>query len=164
MPGIRTISWSAPTRWDQWYTFLTTPADNGAHIYAVASVAYPDYSSISVTSAVSTLTLNPGPLIYTNGLKREIFANAVRQDVEDGSVAPGVVSMVSAADVGGSTVNGGQNYAERFSGYFIPPTSGGYVFFINSDDDSDLYLTPTAPLPTSGSSRRKKFTATPTIG
>jgi PA14 domain len=123
-----------------WFTFLTTPADNGAHIYAVASVAYPDYSSISVTSAVSTLTLNPGPLIYTNGLKREIFANAVRQDVEDGSVPPGVVSMVSAADVGAATVNAGVNYAERFSGYFIPPTSGAYVFFINSDDDSDLYL------------------------
>ena len=32
------------------------------------------------------------------------------------------------------------DYAQRLSGFFIPPTSGAYVFFLSSDDDSDLWL------------------------
>lgn len=125
------------------FTFLTSPADNGAQIYAVASVADTNYSSVTVTSAVITLATNPGAVIYTNGLKREMFANANREQVEDGSVKPaGIITMVSAADVNISGFNGSANYTERFSGYFIPPTNGAYVFFINSDDDSDLFLSP----------------------
>ncbi|HLP78988.1 MAG TPA: LamG domain-containing protein, partial [Candidatus Paceibacterota bacterium] len=38
------------------YTFLTVPGDNGAQIYAIARVADTNFSSISVTSAVVTLT------------------------------------------------------------------------------------------------------------
>lgn len=117
------------------FTFLTTAADNGAQIYAVATVQAP-YNSISVTSAVSTLTVTPPSIIYSNGLKREFFAGVLRQDVEIGNMGPGVVSMVTAADLG----NYGANYVERLSGYFIPPTTTAYTFFINSDDDSDLFL------------------------
>lgn len=123
------------------FTFLTSPADNSAQIYAVASVANTNYSSVTVTSAVMTLATQPGAVTYTNGLKREMFANADRGQVEDGSVArAGIITMVSAADVNISGFNGSVNYTERFSGYFIPPTNGAYVFFINSDDDSDLFL------------------------
>jgi hypothetical protein len=32
------------------------------------------------------------------------------------------------------------NYAQRMSGWFIPPADGAYVFFLSSDDDSDLFL------------------------
>lgn len=117
------------------FTFLTTAADNGAQIYAVASVQAP-YNSISVTSLVATLTVTPPSVIYTNGLKQEFFAGATRQDVEMGSVGPGIASLVSAADIG----NYGANYVVRLSGYFIPPTTTAYTFFINSDDASDLFL------------------------
>jgi hypothetical protein len=119
------------------YTFLTTPADDQAQIYAIASVADTNYSSISVTSGVVTLTANPGALVYTNGLKQEFFAGATRQDVEIGSVAPGVVRLVSQADSAGGF---GDNHARRYSGYFIPPTTDAYVFFVASDDDCDLFL------------------------
>lgn len=118
------------------FTFLTTAADNNAQVYAVASVQAP-YSSISVTSAVSTLTVTPPSVIYTNGLKQEFFAGAPSsQAVEEGSVGPGVASLVSAADIG----NYGANYVVRLSGYFIPPTTTAYNFFINSDDNSELFL------------------------
>jgi hypothetical protein len=123
------------------YTFLTMPADNNKEIYAIASVADTNYSSITVTSAVVTLTVNPGAVVITNGLKRELFANVSRQQVEIGdTAAAGQVDMVSAADIGLVNFNDTVNYVERLSGYFIPPADGAYVFFINSDDDSDLFL------------------------
>jgi hypothetical protein len=119
------------------YTFLTTPADNNAQIYAVATVP-PPYSNLSVTSAVATLTVNPPSTIYTNGLKREFFAGGTRQNVEIGSIGRATsVSLVSAAQLPGGF---GDNYSDRFSGYFIPPTTDAYVFFVAADDDTDVYL------------------------
>ena len=35
------------------------------------------------------------------------------------------------------------NYGQRMSGYFIPPTTGAYTFYIASDDESQLYLSTT---------------------
>jgi hypothetical protein len=118
------------------FTFLTTPADNNAQIYAVATAQF--YPSITVTSAVATLTVNPPSFIYTNGLKREFFAGGTRQNVEIGNVGRATsVSTVSAAQLPGGS---GDNYTERFSGYFIPPTTDSYVFFVAADDDTDVYL------------------------
>src|SRR5262249_16198333 len=39
-----------------------------------------------------------------------------------------------------SAVGFADNYANRISGYFLPPTTADYVFFIASDDDGDLFL------------------------
>jgi hypothetical protein len=119
------------------YSFLTTPADNGAQIYAIARVADTNFSSIAVTSAVVTLTLNPGSVTYTNGLKEEYFAGATRPNVLIGNVGPGVVRRVTSADVPG---NFGNNHSRRYSGYFIPPTDENYVFFVAADDDTDVFL------------------------
>ena len=32
------------------------------------------------------------------------------------------------------------NFTDELVGFFIPPTSGNYVFFGNSDDNADLFL------------------------
>ena len=84
-----------------------------------------NFSSISVTSAVVTLTVNPGSLVYTNGLKREFFAGATRANAEIGNTRAGAVTLVSEAQLPGGY---GDNYSQRFSGYFIPPTTDSYVF------------------------------------
>lgn len=120
-----------------YFTFLTTPADNGAQIYAIARVADTNYSSITVTSAVATLTVTTGSLVYTNGLKEEYFANGTRVGAEIGSVVPGIVRAVTNADSAGGF---GDNHARRYSGYFIPPVNGAYVFYVASDDDCDVFL------------------------
>ena len=39
---------------------------------------------------------------------------------------------------GESAANVMDNYASRVSGYFIPPTTGEYVFFLAADDDADF--------------------------
>lgn len=120
-----------------YYTFLTVPGDNSQSIYAVARVADTNFSSISVTSSVVTLTVVPGTPVYTNGLKREFFAGTSRQGAEIGDTVPGVITLVPQAQLPGGY---GNNYTERTSGYFIPQTTDAYVFFIASDDDCDLFL------------------------
>jgi len=120
------------------FTFLTTPADNGMQVYAIARVADPLFSSLSVTSVTVSLTVNPGSVVYTNGLKEEFFGGgATRQGVQIGNVGPGVVRLVTVADSAGGF---GDNTTRRYSGYFIPPATDGYVFFVAGDDDTDVFL------------------------
>jgi len=120
-----------------YYSFLTTLADNGSQIYAIARVADTNFSSLSRTSAVVTLTVLSGTPVFTNGLKQEFFAGATRADVHIGNVGPGVVGLVTNADSSGGF---GDNHSRRYSGYFIPPATDDYVFFVASDDDCDVFL------------------------
>jgi hypothetical protein len=118
------------------FTFLTTPADNGMSVYAIARVADTNFN-ISVTSATVTLTVIPGTPTYTNGLKQEVFAGTTRANAEIGNTGPGVVHLVTAADSPG---NFGDNTSRRYSGWFIPPSDDNYVFFVAADDDTDVFL------------------------
>ena len=122
-----------------YYTFLATPDNNNLPIQCVASVVDNTnyYPSLSVTSALVTLTVNAGTPVFTNGLKQEVFAGATRQDVEIGNVGPGAVRLVSQAESAGGF---GDNHSRRYSGYFIPPADDYYVFFVASDDDCDVFL------------------------
>jgi hypothetical protein len=43
-----------------------------------------------------------------------------------------------------SPSNVGDNYGLRLWGFFIPPTNGNYTFYVRSDDESDVYLSPDA--------------------
>ena len=121
------------------FTFLAGPGDNGAQVYCVSTL--PEVFNgnhlpplISTTGTVTVLT----GLTYTNGLKVEVFSGATRQEVEAGNVGPGTLSLASGFEM---PVNSGMaNYTRRVSGYFVPPTTGDYVFFISSDDDSELFL------------------------
>ncbi len=121
-------------------TWLATTADNGAHVYCTASIPAPYNTTIaSLNSATGTLSVASGT-IYTNGLKTEFWANttATTTDVEAGNVPPAsrIIKRPDFDDPGGY----GNNYDSRVSGFFIPPTTDHYVFFLSSDDNSDLYL------------------------
>ena len=125
-------------------TWLATPADNGAQVYCKATIPAPYNTSVSsVTSATGTLTV-ASSLIVTNGWKTEIF-NASGgnnfsyiQAVEAGNTAPArsIFMQTNGVNAGGY----GNNYVSRTSGYFIPPTTDYYVFFVNADDNADLLL------------------------
>jgi len=120
-------------------TFLAGPSDTNAQVYCVATLpAVFNPNNLSpLTSATGTVTVLPG-LTYTNGLKVEFFSGATRQDVEAGNVGPATsISLASSFEM---PVDESDNYTRRVSGFFIPPTSGAYVFFVCSDDDSDLFL------------------------
>lgn len=125
----------------QQYTFLTAASDNNAQFKCVVTLPLSYSNSLSSTSAVATLTVNTSSVSYTNGLKVEEFLNFVRADAENGNTGP--ASSITLTQPTGFEVpvnDGINNYVQRVSGWFIPPADGNYVFFVCSDDDSDLFL------------------------
>ncbi|PYK63125.1 MAG: hypothetical protein DME21_04020, partial [Verrucomicrobia bacterium] len=103
-------------------------------------------SSIVLTSTVATVTVNTTPFA-TGFLKYEYFPGHTRPEVEGGTAGnPSFAGTTVGSDLSGgvrsfeSGINFADGYANRFSGYFIPPTTGSYTFFVSSDDDSDLFL------------------------
>jgi hypothetical protein len=131
------------------HTFLAAASDNAAQFQCIVSLPASYNSTLTSTSAVATLTVNSSSIPYTNGLKIERFNGFARADVENGNTGPATTIAVSTSD--GSAVwdyTGAEavpndninNYARRMSGWFLPPASGNYVFFLSSDDDADLFL------------------------
>lgn len=124
------------------YSHLVNPydsAENGAKYYCVATVQ-PPYNTVvtGMNSATGMLSVLPGAVYYTNGLKQEFFAGATRTPVENGNVGQATrLTRLATLDSGGGL---GDNYTARYSGWFIPSASDSYAFFIASDDDCDLFL------------------------
>jgi hypothetical protein len=128
------------------YTWLLQSSDSGATCYCQASMAAP-YNAIMLNSATATVGVLP-VVYYTNGLKMEFFSYAPatpgpgvldpRVWVEQGNVGPATWQKLepNMDDPGGY----GNYYAARVSGWFLPPTSDTYHFYVASDDDSDLWL------------------------
>ncbi len=64
--------------------------------------------------------------------------NAFAQAIADGTIrAP---DFASAYQQFGGPWGARDNYSARVYGYFIPPANGNYVFFVASDDQSNVYL------------------------
>jgi hypothetical protein len=124
------------------FTWLAQTADNGAQVYCVATVPAPYNTSVTtVTSATGTLTVTPG-IIITNGWKTAIYSGgggfSYIQAVEAGNTTPATTTF---AQTDGDNPGGyGNNYVSRTSGFFIPPTTDHYVFFVDADDSADLLL------------------------
>jgi len=111
-----------------------TAADNNAVYTVVVSVPG---TALTQTSAPATLTVQT-PVFASGFLKREFYQGATRAQVENGTA--GAATSVGALSSFETPTNIGSNFAERVSGFFIPPADDDYVFFIASDDDSDLFL------------------------
>jgi hypothetical protein len=115
------------------YKAIVLAADNNSTYDVVVSI--PDTTK-TVTSSGAKLTVQSG--ILSAGLKREFYPNQTRAAVEAGTAGePTVVDVITTFDLPGGR---GSNYAQRFSGFFIPPANGAYVFFVAADDDTDVYL------------------------
>ena len=137
MPGASnyyTLDGSQPTTDSRLYTkpFLLT---NTTVVTARA------FKTGSVPSAV----VNP---VFLNRASQQYAAGFLRQDYYSGKTRPNLETPAfstpptftrdltrfeepSIPDL---------NYTERVSGYFLPPKTGDYVFFICADDDADLFL------------------------
>lgn len=139
------------------FTYLLNPSDpseNGAQIYCVATLGPPlgitGTTLPPVTSSTVSAGVLPGLVYYTNGVKIERFMGALRTDVESNATAAASSIRVSTENGSASPLvfsgfenlpnDGINNYSERLSGWFVPPSTGNYVFFVNGDDDVDLFL------------------------
>lgn len=118
------------------FTFLAWDGDQNAQVYCQAS--YPAIPSVTpLNSATGIVTVVPGSVMYTNGLKVERFYGASRLGVQAGNVAPVAPTRITALDLTGGY---GDNYSQRVSGWFKAPTTGNYTWYLASDDDCDLFL------------------------
>lgn len=99
------------------------------------------YKAGSVPSQVASATfLDSAAVTFAAGfVEQDFYSGATRANLEDPafSTPPTFTTYLGSFE----TPQGqGDNYAERVSGYFIPPQTTNYVFFVCSDDDSDLFL------------------------
>ncbi|HWX19001.1 MAG TPA: chitobiase/beta-hexosaminidase C-terminal domain-containing protein [Candidatus Binatia bacterium] len=136
-PGAKlyyTVDNSAPSTNSTLYgsSFVLTNTA-GVKVMAVAPGAVPSV-------VVSATFINSASLTFSPGfVKQEFYSGATRANLESGTYTnpPTFVSYLTSFE----TFSGqGINYAERVSGLFIAPQTANYVFFVCSDDDSDLFL------------------------
>ena len=137
--GVNLLKATAPT-----LSYVASPSDNLAQFDCVVSLPPSSGLTNRVTSSAATLTVQAGILV-SGKLKQELWLGATsRTDVESGTAgSPNYVSDLSSfhAPVNVVTPGGADfTYTRRVSGFFTPATSGNYVFFVCSDDDSDLFL------------------------
>lgn len=126
-----------------YYTWLLDTNDDGAN-YSCAATLAPPYNSITASSGNAFIRVLPG-IYYTNGLKNERFAGATSRVVTEQHNVP-AASQISLEPNTDDPGGYGDNYVNRLSGWFIPPTSDNYVFFLACDDDSDLFVSTDASM------------------
>jgi hypothetical protein len=84
--------------------------------------------------------------IVSNWITRELYYNVVGTTVGELQAAPNfpnspsAVNFVRTVSLGSDLQLG--NYGARFRGFFIPPQSGNYEFYLYADDDALLSLSP----------------------
>jgi hypothetical protein len=120
------------------YGFITSTNDNGAQFDCVATATA---GGLTKTSNPVSVTIQAGASFVAGSLAFEFWNagnSAAQTDVGGGGYANsnGVVSAIDFPDLGRD------NYAQRVSGFFIPPVTTNYVFFTDSDDENNLYLSP----------------------
>ena len=98
-------------------------------------------AGLSLSVAEGAESLIPGYLKY------EYFPGSNRQLLEAGTADnPSFAGTIVGSDRSGFTtifesgINFADNYGNRFSGFFVPPTTGPYVFFVSGIFDSDLFV------------------------
>ena len=81
------------------------------------------------------------------GLRRELYLNIVGNSVDDLRNSPKFPNRPDRTDTVNTfeswdhnEVNEFEMYGQRLSGYILPPVTGNYVFYICSDDGSELWL------------------------
>jgi hypothetical protein len=140
-----------------------TDAMPGASVYYTTDGSRPTTGSelytgpfvLASTAVVTARAFNPGSVpsaavnaVFINSASSQLTTGFLRQDYYSGQSRVSLESqafstpptfthyLTSFEDPSSADVN----YTERVSGYFIPPQTGDYVFFVCADDDADLFL------------------------
>src|SRR5437762_6795480 len=93
--------------------------------------------------ALALVTANQVVLGQSNGILREVYYNISGSAVSDLTSAPNFPNRPDEEHIESffeAPSNFADNYGQRMRALLIPPTTGNYVFWIASDDNSALYL------------------------
>ena len=124
IPGATSATYQLPA---------IAPTDNAAFFYVVVS-------NNMNTAQSSNAVITVGQLVTVPGVQTKLWYGATRLTVEDGTGTTNAPDRSLALASFQTPDEQGANYGERVNALFKPPVSGNYVFFICSDDDSDLFL------------------------
>jgi hypothetical protein len=131
-----------------------SPKNIGGYAVEVrAAVAHPVRS---VTSQTAGLGLTDG-LVTFGALKREVFLQipgTILSALTNHARFPGHPDEVGEISEFEAPANVADAYGQKISGYLIPPVTGEYVFYLNSDDQGALFLS------TDGTPGNKRLIAT----
>ncbi|MCW3078466.1 MAG: hypothetical protein JWO32_3075, partial [Bacteroidetes bacterium] len=116
-------------------SYSWTNAQAGSHQITIKAT---DTGNATATSTVITISVG-GNCAATGFISREVWNNISGFNVTD-------IPLTTPATITGSLtifetpLNAADNYGERISGFICPPASGNYIFWIASDDNSELWL------------------------
>jgi len=127
------------------YTFgPVSPLDSGAQFTCrIRALGFADNTGVPkwTDSTPATLTVS-GNAVFEQGFALHAFWELNPPITSIANHTAGDPSWVTATPSFEMGVNGGMgdNYANALYGFFIPPADGDYVFFCNSDDDANLFV------------------------
>jgi len=123
-------------------TIPTIDASKYGKYQVLISSATPDPAMLAVPSRQVYL-VDPRQPTAHGSLKREIFESVPGRYVVDLVSSPRFPHKPDQADTIQEFANPssfGENYGLRVTGLIVPPRTGEYVFYVCSDDASELYL------------------------
>lgn len=120
------------------YSLETTPSDNNAKFDCVVGIPSFAGSLAPVTSSQATLTVAGGSFV-SGGVKVEHFPGVLSRGAVYAGLQ-GTPSNLASWSSFEAPQNIGDNFSRRVSTWFTPATTGDYVFFVSSDDDTDVFV------------------------
>ncbi|MDF2452485.1 MAG: hypothetical protein K0S26_1989 [Bacteroidota bacterium] len=120
------------------YSYTWNSVSTGT--YTLSTRVTDTNSNTAVSSNITVMVSNAEVSCTGNGtITREVWSNVSGSSVSNipVNINPGSVSQLTSFQ---TPVNAGDNYGQRIRGYVCPPVTGNYVFWIASDDNSELWL------------------------
>jgi hypothetical protein len=117
-------------------SYTNTGLSNGSTYYYVVTASNSAGESANSSQVAATPTSTP---VGSGSITREYWSNVSGTTVATIPVntAPSGTSTLTSLE---APTNWADNYGTRIRGYITAPANGSYVFWIASDDDSELYL------------------------
>jgi PKD domain/PA14 domain len=107
----------------------------------------PAASPLTVSSTVANFNFTATPLLELRGITQEHWSNisgttlTSLKNHPDYPAKPTYTRTLTSVFEASKEI--ADNYGRRVRGYFIPPTTGNYTFYISSDEESELHLSST---------------------
>jgi hypothetical protein len=106
------------------------------------TVAGSNPGAATTSAAANLLVFAPGAIV-NGGLRREVYSGTQGSSIGDLPYSPNYPDLPDITSISTTfelPVNFADNYGARLSGFVLPPVTGSYTFYINSDDQSALWL------------------------
>ncbi|QHT70947.1 PKD domain-containing protein [Rhodocytophaga rosea] len=119
------------------YEFTWSNVSAGS--YQITAKAIDNLNAVTTSTVVNISVAATETCTASGTILREVWNNVAGNSVNliPLTTTPALVAQLSSFE---TPTNIGSNYGQRLRGYICPPQSGSYIFWIASDDKSELWL------------------------